>query len=170
MAIHYKQLALKSANKIRRNKGLPELTLSFFEESEHPRNHGRFAPKGTSSNNSTSEFNGESYNREEIRNKIKEQDSKERKHKLFKGLLTSALSAGIIGTALAGHPHIAVGLAAGWTGIELAKLANKARKAAGKALLKYTARKLVTPPKLPFVGKNAAELIRGEGHTGWIDI
>lgn len=89
MSTNIKLAAAKVANRIRKSKGLPELSLSFWDEDLHPRGqHGRFAPKGgresfvgnisesggrsyhQQSSSRYGEYNGETYDREEIQREI----------------------------------------------------------------------------------------------------
>ena len=161
----YKNAVLKSANSIRSIHGLSELNLSFFEEDLHPRGRGgKFASKGSNTESS------QSYDREAIRSKIREQDSAkaaeqsaEESKKNRKKLFNSLAMAAIIGTAIAGHPHIAAVIAAPWAGYELAKAANNMRIAARNAVLKYAIKHVSRAANIPFTNTNITELIRGKG-------
>jgi len=167
---------VKSINNIRTKNGLAELSLSFFEESKHPRDHGKFASKGGSGGSGSEEnngdeatFKGESYNRKEVRNKIKEGDAKERLSKI----LTGAKWAGIIGGGAAavatGHPIIAAAL----FGYGATKIASKMAAAATYATAKYgtktviganiAATKITTAPSR-FILRKA-----GQGISGIVD-
>jgi len=175
MSTNIKLAAAKAANKIRKSKGLPELSLSFWDEDLHPRGQrGRFAPKGSSGGSSGSsyggnnyggggggysedrnidrygEFDGESYDREEVQREIYRRDEEERKassDKLYNFLKVVAAAGGVKLALMTGHPIIAA-LLAGYVGI---KVGSAILKAVTYATTKYAVKGAIG------VGKIAAE-------------
>lgn len=138
-----KKAIANASNQIRKKHGLPELSLGFFEESEHPRGeHGRFASKGGARGGGSDnygdgggfdrsdrfnsrrfgDFQGEFYDREQIRREMSAQEeaaqqkSAEKLHNFLKVL---AAVGGMKLALMTGHPVIAF-LLAGYASIKIA--------------------------------------------------
>ena len=173
MTTDIKLAAAKAANKIRKSKGLPELSLAFWEEDLHPRGQrGRFAPKGSSggAGNSSNrnnysgdngssgynenrnisrygEFNGESYDREEVQREIVKRSEEEKNsanERLYSFLKVVAAAGGVKLALMTGHPIIAA-LLAGYVGI---KVGSAILKATTYAMAKYTVKGAIGAGKI----------------------
>lgn len=149
-------LITKSITNILERKGL---ALEYFEEDEHPRGKGgRFASKqgggrdyennnhsssSRSSYQSSNEEPSYGYDREAVRERIRQKDKKihdkEVHERGVRTLKTVAMLA-LMGTAAMGHSHIATAIAAPWFAYETTKLAIKATHAAQKAVFMFGAR------------------------------
>lgn len=142
-----KKAIANASNQIRKKHGLPELSLAFFEESEHPRGeHGRFASKGSargggSSNGSYEresyyprerqgfgessrfgEFEGRTYDREQVQREMSAQEEAAQQksaEKLHNFLKVLAAIGGMKLALMTGHPVIAF-LLGGYASIKIA--------------------------------------------------
>lgn len=165
------ELSLSIANKIRVKNNLPELKLDYWEEDKHPRGRGgKFASGGGGGGNSGGGNDNEvpnlGYNREEIRNKIKKEDSRKRLHNFLTGLKYTAIIGGTAGLAVSGHPILATALAGGYAAH---KMKQSIEKNAARVTAKYatkavagTARHVIINP-IKRIGHGVAEIGRGVG-------
>lgn len=153
-----------AANKLRRKSGLVELSLAFFEESEHPRGRGgQFISKGRGGdflegdydNNfgggdgggRYGQYNGEPYDREEIHKAIRDEDERPHREaaaKLHEFLKVSLVAGGAVLASVTGHPIIAA-ILGGYVG---AKVGIALVKATSYAIAKYGTKAVVGTGKL----------------------
>lgn len=88
---------------------LESLSLSYFEEDEHPRNHGKFVSKNGGGN----EESDYGYDREAIRAKIRAEDSSKKLGKFLSAFKLAAYAGGTYALVKSGHPILAAALAGG---------------------------------------------------------